>query len=86
MSKKPEAIVFYDEKDNEIHLEVLEQTTIAGQNYLLVSDGEEDTVLLFKEVPEEGDFVSYQIVEDDTEIEALLKVFNELIEEIDIEF
>ena len=29
---------------------------------------------------------SYQIVEDDTEIEALLKVFNELIEEIDIEF
>jgi hypothetical protein len=86
MSKKPETIVFYDEEDNEICLEVLEQTTIAGKNYLLVSDGEEDTVLLFREVPEEGDFVSYEIVEDDTEIQALLKVFNELIEEVDIEF
>ncbi|MCI5952148.1 MAG: DUF1292 domain-containing protein [Anaerostipes sp.] len=86
MSKKPEAIVFYDEEDNEIQLEVLEQTTIAGQNYLLVSDQEEDAVLLFREVPEDGDFVSYEIVEDDTEIEALLKVFNELIEEVDIEF
>ena len=85
MSKKPEAIVFYDEEDNEIQLEVLEQTTIAGQNYLLVSD-QEDAVLLFREVPEDGDFVSYEIVEDDTEIEALLKVFNELIEEVDIEF
>ena len=59
MSKKPEAIVFYDEEDNEIQLEVLEQTTIAGQNYLLVSDQEEDAVLLFREVPEDGDFVSY---------------------------
>lgn len=86
MSKKPEAIVFYDEEDNEIQLEVLEQTTIAGQNYLLVFDQEEDAVLLFREVPEDGDFVSYEIVEDDTEIEALLKVFNELIEEVDIEF
>ena len=86
MSKKPEAIVYYDEEDNEIQLEVLEQTTIAGQNYLLVSDQEEDAVLLFREVPEDGDFVSYEIVEDDTEIEALLKVFNELIEEVDIEF
>ena len=86
MSKKPEAIVFYDEEDNEIQLEVLEQTTIAGQNYLLVSDQEEDALLLFREVPEDGDFVSYEIVEDDTEIEALLKVFNELIEEVDIEF
>lgn len=86
MSKKTEAIVFYDEEDNEIQLEVLEQTTIAGQNYLLVSDQEEDAVLLFREVPEDGDFVSYEIVEDDTEIEALLKVFNELIEEVDIEF
>ena len=86
MSKKPEAIVVDDEEDNEIQLEVLEQTTIAGQNYLLVSDQEEDAVLLFREVPEDGDFVSYEIVEDDTEIEALLKVFNELIEEVDIEF
>ena len=58
MSKKQDTIVFFDAEDNEIELRVLEQTTIAGQNYLLVLDEEEDAVLLFKEVPEEGDFVS----------------------------
>lgn len=85
MSKKQDTIVFFDAEDNEIELRVLEQTTIAGQNYLLVLDEEEDAVLLFKEVPEEGDFVSYEIVEDNVEIEALLKVFNELLDDMDIQ-
>lgn len=86
MSEKQKTIVFQDDEGNEIELEVLEQTTIAGQNYLLVLDAEEDTVLLFKEVPEDGEFVSYEIVEDDTEIEALLRVFNELLDDMDITF
>ncbi|MDO4170251.1 MAG: DUF1292 domain-containing protein [Lachnospiraceae bacterium] len=86
MSEKQKTIVFQDDEGNEIQLEVLEQTTIAGQNYLLVLDAEEDTVLLFKEVPEDGEFVSYEIVEDDTEIEALLRVFNELLDDMDITF
>ena len=85
MSKKQDTIVFFYAEDNEIELRVLEQTTIAGQNYLLVLDEEEDAVLLFKEVPEEGDFVSYEIVEDNVEIEALLKVFNELLDDMDIQ-
>ena len=85
MSKKKDTIVFFDAEDNEIELRVLEQTTIAGQNYLLVLDEEEDAVLLFKEVPEEGDFVSYEIVEDNVEIEALLKVFNEVLDDMDIQ-
>ena len=85
MSKKQDTIVFFDAEDNEIELRVLEQTTIAGQNYLLVLDEEEDAVLLFKEVPEEGDFVSYEIVEGNVEFEALLKVFNELLDDMDIQ-
>lgn len=86
MSNKPEALVFYDEYDNEISLEVIEQTTIAGQNYLLAYDEEEDMVCMFREIPEEGDMASYEIVEDDTELQALLKVFNELIDDLEIEY
>ncbi len=86
MAKKPEPIVFYDEEGFEIELEVLEQTTIAGQNYLLVMDEEVEEVLLLKEIPEEGDFVSYDIVEDDQELDSIMKVFNELVEEIDLEW
>lgn len=86
MSKDQEMIIFYDDNDEEIQLEVLEQTTIAGKNYLLVLDEDEDTVLLLREIPEEGDYVSYEVVEDDTETEAILKVFKELLEDVDIEF
>lgn len=86
MSKKQETIAFQDELGNEVQLRVLEQTTIAGYHYLLVLDEEEDTVLLFKEVPENSEFVSYEIVEDDAEIEALLKIFNELLDDMDITF
>lgn len=86
MSKDQEMITFYDDNDEEIQLEVLEQTTIAGKNYLLVLDEDEDTVLLLREIPEEGDYVSYEVVEDDTETEAILKVFKELLEDVDIEF
>lgn len=86
MSKKQDTIVFFDAEDNEIELQVLEQTTVAGQNYLLVLDEEEDTVLLFKEILGEGDFISYEIVEDNVEIEALLKIFNELLDDMDIQF
>lgn len=86
MSDKQGSIIFEDLDGNEIKLEVLEQTTIAGQTYLLVSDDEEDTVMLLKEVPEEGDYVSYDVVEDDDEIEVVLKIFNELLDDMDIEF
>jgi uncharacterized protein YrzB (UPF0473 family) len=85
MSSRQDTIVFQDVDGNEICLQVLEQTTIAGKNYLLVLDEEEDTVLLFREVPEEGDFVSYEVVEDDTELEAVLKIFNELLDDMDIQ-
>lgn len=34
--------------------------------------------------PEESESV-YQVVEDDTELEAVLKIFEELLEDIDIE-
>lgn len=67
---------------------VLEQTKINGATYILVTDSEEDDAecLILKEtgVEEQMDKM-YEIVEDDTELLAVSKVFEELLEDVSIE-
>lgn len=67
---------------------VLEQTKINGATYILVTDSEEDDseCLILKEtgVEEQTDKM-YEIVEDDTELLAVSKVFEELLEDVSIE-
>lgn len=67
---------------------VLEQTKINGATYILVTDSEEDDAecLILKEtgVEEQTDKM-YEIVEDDTELLAVSKVFKELLEDVSIE-
>ena len=67
---------------------VLEETMINGSTYILVTDSEEDDAacLILKETegPAPGDSV-YEIVEDETELLAVSKVFEELLEDVNIE-
>ena len=67
---------------------VLEQTKINGATYILVTDSEEDDAecLILKEtgVEEQTDKM-YEIVEDDTELLAVSKVLEELLEDVSIE-
>ena len=56
--------------------------------YLLATeeeDGDCDAYLL-KEVAAEGEEVCYEMVEDDTELAAVGKIFAELVEDTDIEY
>lgn len=67
---------------------VLEETKINGAAYILVSDSEDDDgeCLILKEVEEESQPESfYEIVEDETELAAVSKVFEELLEDVSIE-
>lgn len=67
---------------------VLEQTKIGGFVYILVTDSQEDDAqcLILKEVSgsDETEGV-YEIVEEDTELLAVSKVFEELLEDVNIE-
>lgn len=67
---------------------VLEETRINGSVYLLVADSEADDAecLILKESSGQaaGDCM-YEIVEDDTELLAVSKVFEELLEDVNIE-
>ena len=67
---------------------VLEETKINGAAYILVSDSEDDDgeCLILKETDDgAGQERVYEIVEDETELAAVSKVFEELLEDVSIE-
>ena len=77
--------ITFETEDGDIELYVLEQTTLFGVNYILVTDDEESedgSFFVLKEEPDsEGDVVSYAEVE----LKAVIKIFDELLEDIDLE-
>lgn len=66
---------------------VIEETRLGGNDYLLVadSDAEDAECLILKDTsnPEDPDAV-YELVEDETELDAVSKVFEELLSDEDI--
>ena len=84
-----EKIKFMSEEMNEeVDFYVLEQTKVGGVSYILVTDSEDDDAecLILKDASGESQSESvYEIVEDDVELSAVLKVFEELLEDVEIE-
>lgn len=75
-------------EDQAVEFFVLEQTKLGGVTYILVTDSEEDDAecLILKDLSKvEEDESVYEVVEDDTELLAVSKVFEELLEDVDIE-
>lgn len=77
---------FLEDTKEAVEFHVLEQTRINGSAYILVTDPEDEEVcLILKDLSSEEDQESvYEIVEEDTELEAVSKVFEELLEDTDI--
>ena len=67
---------------------VVEETKVGGTHYLLATeeeDGDCDAYIL-KEVETKDEESVYVLVEDDTELSAIGKVFAELLDDADISF
>lgn len=83
-----ERISFTDtENQEQVELYVLEQTCINGITYLLASEeeGEDSVAYILKEVQTENEDAFYAMVEDDVELEAISKVFAEMLDDVDLE-
>ena len=84
-----EKIKFMSEEiQEEMDFFVLEQTKVNGVSYILVTDSEDDEAecLILKDTSDEASADSvYEIVDDDVELTAVSKVFEELLEDVDIE-
>jgi len=83
-----EKIVFVSDDMQELEFFVLEQTKVNGVSYILVTDSEDGDAecWIMRDVSEEDSVESiYDMVEDEEELYAVSKVFEELLEDIDFE-
>ncbi len=87
--EEQDKIIFTTDEGEEVSFFVIEQTMIAGVNYLLVTDGEDSAeeaqAYIMRELTGDEDQAVYELVDDDHELSALSKVFEELLDDIDIE-
>ena len=79
-----EKIKFQLEDGTEAEFYVEEQTRIGGVAYLLVSDSQDDeaTAYIFKDVSEDdSQEACYEMVEDEDEMQAVFKVFEQMLDD-----
>lgn len=85
-----EKITFtFSDTDETVEFFVLEQTKFQGYQYLLVTEDdtqEEADAYIMKDLsaPEDTEAV-YEFVEDERELEAVFKIFEEILDDIDFE-
>ena len=84
-----EKITFVPENEEEaVDFYILEETRIGGVDYILVTDSEEGDAecLILKDLSgaEDAEAV-YTIVEDENELDSVFGVFEQMLEDVDIE-
>ena len=83
-----EKITFVPDGEEAVDFYVLEQTTIAGVNYILVTDAEEDEegeAYILKDISDsDAEERVYCMVEDDDEFDAVSAVFENMPDDIDL--
>ena len=81
-----EKIKFMPNGEEEVEFFVLEQTRINGMNYILVTDTEEDdgNAYILKDLSNDEEEESlYEMVSDDIELDAVAKVFESILDDIE---
>lgn len=83
-----EKIVFTPDDGESVEFYVLEQTTIAGRNYILVTDTEEGDgeALILKDTASPADSESvYEIVTEDEELSVVAEMFEKILDDVELE-
>lgn len=85
-----EKITLHTEDGEELHFFVEEQTRVGGTNYLLVSEesvgNREAEAYILKDIsPEQSLEACYVFVEDEDELEAVSSVFQQMLEDTDLQ-
>lgn len=83
-----EKITFCPDGAENVDFYVLEQTTVSGIDYILVTDREEGDgeALILKDLSKKEDEEAiYEIVSDDKELNAIAEIFENLLDDIEFE-
>lgn len=83
-----EKITFMPDGEEAVEFYVLEQTTLGGVNYILVTDaneGDDGNAYILKAVSDSDDNEQvYAMVEEDNELAAVSGVFESMLDDIDL--
>ena len=82
-----EKVTFQKNENETVEYYILEQTRISGVNYLLVTDTEEDDgeAVILKEISSAEDEIGgYTDDLTDEEFEAVVPIFENLLEDVDL--
>ena len=82
-----EKITFAPEGEETIDLYILETTRLGGVDYILVTDAPEGDgeAMIMKDLSDPDDAEAlYEFVEDEDELKAVGKVFENILEDVDL--
>ena len=86
---REDMITMVTDSGESVDFYVLEETRINARSYLLVTDapeGEDGEWYILKDMSGQQDAEAvYEFVDDDSELDALMKVFEELLSDADVE-
>ncbi|MBO5082868.1 MAG: DUF1292 domain-containing protein [Lachnospiraceae bacterium] len=83
-----EKILFQAMDEEPVEFYVLEQTTVAGVNYILVTDTEDGDgeALILKDISgAEDEEAVYDIVSEDKELNAIAEIFENLLDDVEFD-
>lgn len=89
MDNYSDKIILTSDDGEEVAFHVVEQTRLGEVDYLLVStkseDSDEEEAIILKDISENTDKDAiYEIVEDESELDIVAKIFRELIDDIEL--
>ena len=86
---REDMITMVTDSGESVDFYVLEETRINARSYLLVTDapeGEDGECYILNDMSGQQDADAvYEFVEDDSELDALMKVFEELLSDADVD-
>ena len=90
LTEEFETIMLTDENGDEAEFVIIDTLENEGESYILVVetayiDDEDAEYMLLKKVEEEGEDVSYELIEDDDEFDKIAALFAEKGDEYDVE-
>ena len=86
-----EKLTFVTEDQESVDFYIIEETRVNGINYLLVTESEdeedeEDEAYILKDTSKAEDTEAvYEFVESEEELDAVSRIFAELLEDMDLE-
>ena len=84
MEEKDNAIIFRAEDGTDVTFSVVSETKLNGHNYVLVTEPDGEEAFILRENGDESGDIVYEMVDDDTEIDAVGEVFRAILEDIDL--